>query len=115
YEATKIADRILADDPNDAAAKEVRANAARSLRGVQDKKVVAAEARAKSGTDADRMALANAYFEAGSYGAAADIYAKMPPAMTDRDARLHYARALAWSSQLDPSERVYAQLLKEQP
>lgn len=115
YDATKIADRMLADDPNDAAAKQVRANAARALRDVQDKKVAAAEARAKSGTDADRMALANAYFDAGSYGAAADIYAKMPPAMMDREARLRDARALAWSSQLDPAERIYAQLLKEQP
>jgi len=111
YEATKIADRVLADDPNDAAAKEVRNNAMRSLRDINDKKVAAAEARAKSGADADRFALANAYFDAGSYGAAADIYAKSPPAMMDREARLRYARALAWSSQLDPSERVYAQLL----
>jgi len=115
YEATKIADSMLADDPNDAAAKEIHDNAVRSLRDIQDKKVAQAEAQAKSGTDADRMALANAYFDAGSYGAAADIYAKMPPAMMDRDARLRYARALAWSSQLDPSERVYSQLLKEQP
>jgi len=115
YEATKIADQMLAEDPNDAAAKEVRDNAARSLRDVQDKKVAEAEARAKSGSDADRMALANTYFDAGSYGAAADIYAKMPPAMMDRDARLRYARSLAWSNQLDPAERVYAQLLKEQP
>ncbi len=114
YEATKIADRMLADDPNDAAAKELRNDATRSLRDINDKKVAAAEARAKSGTDADRFALANAYFDAGSYGAAADIYAKTPPAMMDRDARLRYARALAWSGQLDPSERVYAQLLKEQ-
>lgn len=115
YEATKIADAILAVDPNDAAAKDVRASAGRSLQAMQAKKIADAEAQAKSGSDADRMALANAYFDAGSYGAAADIYAKMPPAMMDRDARLRYARALAWSSQLDPSERVYAQLLKEQP
>jgi thioredoxin-like negative regulator of GroEL len=115
YEAQKIADALLAGDPNDAAAKEVRASAALSLHEMQTKKIADAEAQAKSGSDADRMALANAYFDAGSYGAAADIYAKMPPAMMDRDARLRYARALAWSSQLDPSERVYAQLLKEQP
>jgi hypothetical protein len=115
YEATQAADRLLADDPNDAEAKELRANAARSLRDVQDKKVAEAEARAKSGSDADRMALANAYYDAGSYAAAADIYAKMPAPMMDRDARLRYARSLAWSSQLDPAERAYAQLLQEQP
>src|SRR3954451_24865482 len=42
YEATKIADGMLADDPNDAAAKDVRDRATRSLRDVQDKKVAAA-------------------------------------------------------------------------
>lgn len=115
HEASKIADRMLLDDPNDAAAKQVRADAAQAMRLAQEKNVAAAEARAKSGSDADRFALANAYFDAGSYGAAADIYAKMPPAMMDREARLRYARSLAWSSQLDPAERVYSQLLKEQP
>src|SRR6266516_137752 len=55
YEATKIADRMLADDPNDAAAKELRNDATRALRDLNDKKVAAAEARAKSGADADRF------------------------------------------------------------
>ena len=32
----------------------------------------------------------------------------------DPAGRSTWARSLAWSSQLDPSERVYAQLLKEQ-
>src|ERR671926_397762 len=68
----------------------------------------------EAGKIADRMALANAYFDAGSYAAAADIYAKMPATAMDRDARLRYARSLAWSSQLDPAERVYSQLIKEQ-
>jgi len=116
YEAQQIADRLLADNPNDAAAKDVRDSAMRSLRAAHDKAVADAEARYKqSGSDADRFALANAYFDAASYGAAADIYAKAPPSMMDRNARLRYARALSWSSQLDPAERVYAQLLKEQP
>ncbi|HKS25694.1 MAG TPA: tetratricopeptide repeat protein [Thermoanaerobaculia bacterium] len=116
YEAQKAADSLLADNPNDAAAKEIRDNATRALRAMNDKAVADAEARYKaSGSDADRFALANAYFDAGSYGAAADIYAKAPPAMMDRNARLRYAHALSWSSQLDPAERVYAELLKEQP
>ncbi|HEY6136921.1 MAG TPA: tetratricopeptide repeat protein [Thermoanaerobaculia bacterium] len=116
YEAQQAADRLLADNPNDAAAKDIRDNAARALRAMHDKTVAEAEARYKaSGSDADRFALANAYFDAGSYGAAADIYAKSPPAVMDREARLRYARSLSWSSQLDPAERVYAQLLKEQP
>jgi tetratricopeptide (TPR) repeat protein len=115
YEASKIASHLLADDPNDAEAKQVRDEATRGLREIQDKKVAEAESRLKSsGSDADRMALANAYFEAGSYGAAASQYAGLPPSMMDRDARLRYARSLAWSSQLDPAERVYSQLLKEQ-
>ena len=115
YEASQIADSVLAENPNDAAARQIHDDALRSLRAAHDKQVAEAEARAKSGGDADRFALANAYFDAGSYGAAADIYAKSPPSLMDREARLRYARSLAWSGQLDRSERVYAQLLKEQP
>src|SRR5437763_7234817 len=99
YDATKITDQLLAADANDADAKSVRDQAARGIRDVQDRKVSEAEASAhRSGaTDQDRQALANAYFEAGSYGAAADIYGHLPAASLDRDTRLHYARALAWS------------------
>jgi len=115
YEAQKIAEQLLAANPDDAAAKAVRDEAARSLKALNDKNVADAQARAKSGSDADRLALADAYFDAGSYGAAADIYAKMPATLMTREERLRYARALAWSGQLDSSERVYSQLLKEQP
>ncbi len=115
YEAQKIAEQALAADPNDAAAKTIRDDAARQLKALNDRKVADAQAQAKSGRDADRLALADAYFDAGSYGAAADIYANMPASLMTRDERLRDARALAWSGQLDPSERLYAQLLKEQP
>lgn len=116
YEASKIASQLLATDPNDSQAAQVRDAANRGLRDVQDKNVAQAEANARrdGATDQDRLALANAYFEAGSYSAAADAYAHLPAALLDRDTRLRQARALAWSSQLDASERVYSQLLKEQ-
>ncbi|HEY8133910.1 MAG TPA: tetratricopeptide repeat protein, partial [Thermoanaerobaculia bacterium] len=116
YEASKIADQLLVSDPNNADAKAVREEATRGLRNIQDRRVAEAEAAAhKTGaTDQDRLLLANAYFEAGSYGAAADVYAHLPASLQDRDTRLRYARSLAWSSQLDPAERVYSDLLKEQ-
>ena len=78
-------------------------------------RVTAAEANARraGATDQDRLALANAYYDAGSYGAAADVYAKLPAAMIDRDTHLRWARSLAWSSQLDAAERVYAQIRSE--
>ncbi len=115
YEASKISGRLLAVDPNDTEAASVREQATRGLRDIQDRKLAEAEATARSsaGTDQDRLALANAYFEAGSYGAAADAYARLPASMQDLS-RLRRARALAWSSQLDAAERVYADLLKEQ-
>ena len=86
------------------------------MRDVADKKVAEAAAAAKKdgATDQDRLALANAYFDAGSYGAAADIYGRLPSASLDRDARLRYARSLAWSNQLDQAEGAYFGLLKEQ-
>ena len=112
YEASTITDRLLNTDPNDAAAQAVRDQATRGLRDIQDRKVAEAQKKANtSGTDEDQLALANAYYEAGSYGAAAEIYSHMN---LDRDTRLRYARSLAWSSQLDRAERVYSDLLKEQ-
>jgi hypothetical protein len=116
YEASKITDQLLASDPNDADAKAVGDQATRGRRDLQDRQVAEAQAKAFGGrsTDQDQLALANAYFEAGSYAAAADIYAHLPASQLDRDTRLRYARSLAWSSQLDPAEHVYSALLKEQ-
>src|SRR4029079_4261522 len=74
YEAQQAADRLLPDNPSAAAAKDIRANAARAIRAAHDKAVAEAEARYKaSGSDADRFALANAYFDDGSYAAPAAI------------------------------------------
>ena len=117
YEASKIATSLLATDPNDADALKLRTDANKGLRDVQDKNIAQAEvtARRQGATDQDRLALANAYFDAGSYGAAADAYATLPAALLDHDTRLRQARALAWSSRLDAAERAYSQLLKEQP
>jgi hypothetical protein len=116
YDASRITDQLIASDPNDAAAKTIRDESQRGLRDIADRKVAQAEeaARKSGASDQDRLALANAYFEAGSYGAAANIYGRLPAASLDRDTRLRYARSLAWSNQLDPAERVYSDLLKEQ-
>ena len=113
YEAEKIADQILAVNPNDAAAKAVRDDAARRLHDLNVASVAAAETAAHraGATDHDRYALANAYYDAGSYGSAAAIYAKLPANMVDGDTRLRYARSLAWSGRLDDAERVYSQIL----
>jgi tetratricopeptide (TPR) repeat protein len=116
YEAQTIADRLLAADPNDADAKSIREQATSGLRDIQMRKVAEAEARAhrSDATDQDQLALADAYYQAGSYAAAADIYAHLPASMQSADVRLRYARSLAWSGQLDPAERAYSALLKEQ-
>jgi hypothetical protein len=116
YEASKITQRLLAADPNDAAAMKLRDDSAAGLQAYTRRKVADAEALAKKrgATDADRLAVADAYFEAESYGAAADIYGHLPASAMNRDARLRYARSLAWSNQLDDAEHAYSALLNEQ-
>lgn len=115
YEASRLADRLLTADPNDATALSLRDRARTGLKSAAGHNVAAAEASLRSdATDANRLALANAYFDAGSYAAAADLYAHLPAPMLDRDMRLRQARALAWSGQHDASERAYSALLREQ-
>ena len=115
HEAATLADTALASDPNDAEAQRIGDEARNDLRAMNDARVAEAEstARRAGATDHDRLALANAYYDAGSYRAAADAYAKLPAATIDRDTRLRWARSLAWSSQLDPAERMYSQLRKD--
>src|SRR5205823_8707524 len=98
YEAGKLATGLLAKDANDAQAAAVRDEAQRALRAASEKKVAAAEgrARASDATDQDRLALADAYFDAGSYGAAAEGYARLPESMQTREVQLRRARSLAW-------------------
>lgn len=117
YEAQQAADRILATHPNDSDVQAVRNDATTHMQQVAQAQVKQAETRAHASgaTAADRLALANAYFDAGSYASAADIYARLPQNLMTPDMRLRQARALAWSGQLDASERVYSQLLRQQP
>lgn len=117
YEATKVADAILADNPGDVEAAKLRTEAAEGLRKVQDLKLREAEelaARAGS-TPSDRLALANAYFEGGRYIAAAETYTSIPASEMTREMRLRHARSLAWSGRTDPAEAIYVELLKEDP
>src|SRR4051812_19802972 len=72
YEASQIAARLLADDPNDAEAGAIRDEASSGLRRVLNQQVADAE---KSG---DPLAMGNAYFDAGRYDAALDLYGKLP-------------------------------------
>src|SRR5438034_2081356 len=73
---------------------------------------ISAIAQQVEATDA-RLTLANSYYNAGSYGAAADAYSKVPPSLIDRDTRLRWARSLAWSNQLNAAERMYSQVRRE--
>src|SRR3954451_12074483 len=74
YEASKVTQRLLAANPNDADAIALRDNSASALQSYTREKVAAAEALAKrqGASKAVRVAVADAYFEAESYGAAAD-------------------------------------------
>jgi hypothetical protein len=116
HEAAKLADALLVSDPSDAEALSARDEAKRGERAANDARVAEAEAatRKSGATDQDRLALADAYFDAASYAAAADTYAHLQPASVDREARLRWARALAWSNQLDASERIYSQVMRDQ-
>jgi tetratricopeptide (TPR) repeat protein len=116
YEASKVTESLLASNPNDAEAKAAAQAASNGRRDTAARNVAAAEAKANGGgaSDQDRLALAGAYFDAGSYGAAAAIYEHLPQPLRTRDVRVREARALAWSSQTDRAERAYAALLSEQ-
>ena len=116
YEASNLAKQVLAANPNDADAAAVRDQAVAGLHALAEQKVTAARANADraGATDEDRLALANAYFEAGDYRAAADLYGRLPDNAMNREMRLRQARALAWSSQLDQAERIYANLIAAQ-
>jgi tetratricopeptide (TPR) repeat protein len=116
YEASKLAQAVLAENANDADATAVRAEAQRGLRAAGEKKIAAAEIRGKASdaTDQERLALADAYFEGGRYADAADLYAKMPESLQTRDVRLRQARALSWTSRHGDAERIYSRLLAEE-
>lgn len=108
YEASQIAARLLAMDPNDTEAAAIRDDASAGLKQILNQRVADAE---KSG---DQLALANAYFDAGRYDAALDLYGKLPASSRNRDVRLREARAMSWSGRFDAAERSYSALLKEE-
>jgi len=115
YEAQRLANQVLRADPDNADAKAVRDQATSTLNAQLASRVTSAEAQARSGNAQDRLALANAYFDAGRYSDASDLYAKLPASSLDQDAQLRYARSLAWSNRLDDAERAYAQLVAASP
>ena len=116
YEASKIVNPLVAADAADSEAAALRDKASRGLREINDKRVAEAEmaARASGATDQDRLALADAYFDAGSYSAAADAYAGLPAATLTAESRMRHARSLAWSGRLDAAEASYSTLLRDQ-
>lgn len=116
YEAGKIGKRLVAADANDAEAVAVRDKAQEQLRLIAEQRVADAEAAAKreGATDADRLELANAYFSAGHYREASDLYEKLPAGVVTYEVRHNQARALAWSGRHDAAERVYARMLDEE-
>lgn len=117
YEAKKLATALADADPNDAEAASVRDRAAEQMRLIANQRLEDAEATAKreGATDADRLELAEAYFSAGRYREAADLYAKMPASVMTVETRTHHARALTWSGQHSAAEERYAALLKDSP
>jgi thioredoxin-like negative regulator of GroEL len=116
YEARNLADRVLTAEPGNADAAQLRERAVADLRVVTDRSVADAEtqARTSGATDADRLALADAYFAAGRYREAADTYRALPRDMRSREIRLRQARALSWGRQTDEAEMIYADLLAEE-
>ena len=116
YEASKAAQSVLAKDANDTAAADVKRQADERMKATAGQRVSEAEARvaAAGASDQDRLALADAYFEAGNYAAASAWYAKLPASVYTRESRLRRARSLAWTSRLDESERIYSEVLAEE-
>ena len=115
YEASKLAGRVLTSDPSHREAMRIRDEAGRLLREHADRTIAAAEQRARQAdaTDADRLALADAFFEGSRYAAAAAAYERLPESIRQGDVRLRYARSLSWSGRMDDAERVYSGVLKE--
>lgn len=117
YEAKKLATTLADADPNDADAAALRDRATEQLRLIASQRLEDAQAAAnrEGATDADRLELAHAYFSASRYREAADLYAKLPAAVMDTEARLRHARALSWSGQESLAEQHYSRLIAEQP
>ena len=113
YEASKVVNTLTAANAGDAEAAALREEATRGLRVANERRVGEAEtaARAAGATDADRLALADAYFDAGNYTAASAAYAKLPASVMTPEVQTRHARALAWSGQFDDAEAAYGRVL----
>lgn len=116
YEASKLAERVLETNPGDAEATAIREQTAQALRSVAQQKLEAARlaAEREGATDADRLAFADASFDAGDYRGAAEIYGRLPQSALTRDVRLRQARALSRAGDYYRAERIYKDLLREQ-
>lgn len=116
YEAKKLASSLVALDANDAEAVSVRDRADEQMKLIAKQRLEDAEAAAKreGATDADRLELAHAYFSAGRYREASDLYAKLPDSVMNREARMRHARALTWGGQHAAAEVKYSALLAEE-
>lgn len=115
YEASQLANRLLAVDPADSDAAKLRDEAMRGLKEYQDRKVAEADQRAKGSklTDHDKLEIADTYFEGGRYISAAAFYGQLSESARSTEVRLRHARALAWSGKLDDAERIYVELLRD--
>lgn len=114
YEASKVLNALTAANSGDTEATALREEATRGLRVANERRIAEAEtaARAAGATDADRLALADAYFDAGNYTAASAAYAKLPADVVTADVQTRHARALAWAGQFDEAEAAYGRVLK---
>ena len=115
YEASKVLNVLTAANQGDAEAAALRDEATRGLRVANERRIAEAEtaARASGATDADRLALADAYFDAGNYTAASTEYAKLPAGVMTPEVQTRHARALAWAGQFDAAEAAYGRLLRD--
>lgn len=117
YEASKLAERILAGDPGHTEAATILAQSREGLQTIQLARIAEAEARgqAAGASVEDRLALADAYFGGGRYISAAGVYASLPESARTPEVRLRHARALSWGGRMWDAERIYAVLLRESP
>jgi tetratricopeptide (TPR) repeat protein len=117
YEAKKLATAMADADPNDTEAASLRDRATEQLRLIANQRLedAVAAAQREGATDADRLELASAYFSAGRYREASDIYAKLPASVMTTEARLKQARALSWAGHHAAAEERYAALIADAP
>jgi tetratricopeptide (TPR) repeat protein len=117
YEASKLAERLLALDSQDVEATALASRAKAALAENKQRRVAEAESAAKrpGASDENRLAYADALFSSGAYEDAVAIYRTLPQRLRTRDNRLREARSLAWRSRHDGAEQIYRDLVAEHP